>query len=391
MKIEASSSEAGRSQGHTFVELVVSLTVFGAVMTIALSFLQVQNQGFRKGLDYMSSVQSLRYAVGSLERDIQTAGTNLVPGQPEVVYAGEAIMAFNSDYATRAKADPFAVFFDPDLEDGVVNTWVRSQRETLPGTNFVYPDSTYMNDAGRPGPAETLIFFFSPDTETTREDDYALFRQVNAQEPELVAKNLLRVEGEPFFRYLIETDTGVDSIPDGLLPLTHEVPIHESQAGTGRVSMVDGIRAVRVTLMATNGKLGEQERTSKVTRIVRMPNMGFGLLDICGSRPGLGTVLSAAVSVAGTGETVVDLTWGRSTDDGQGENDIVRYVIWRRLAGSANWDEPYLSIPAGGDNYIYQDADVAMGETYEYALAAQDCTPNLSSMTTAPSVTIPVR
>ncbi len=389
MNIQSKRPQVRDRAGFTIVELMVSLVVFGVVMTAALSFLQVQNLGFRKGLDYMSSTQTLRYAVGTLEQDIQTAGTNLVPGQPEVVYAGSDVMAFNTDYGTRTRIDPFAVFFDPDLEDRVGLTWVASRREVIPGTGFPYPDTTYLNGAGLPGPAETLIFFFSPDEETPRSDDFALYRQVNAEEPQLVARNLLRVEGQPFFRYMKDSDTGVDSIPDDVLPIAHTVPVHESPADTGVVALVDSIRGVRVTLAATNGRPGEDERISEVTRIVRMPNMGFGMLDICGSKPILGTGLAVDVDLDIGGGAVVTLNWGPSTDDGQGENDIVRYVIWRRLAGE-DWEEPYLSIPAGEDAYIYRDEDLVVGETYEYGLAAQDCTPTLSNMTAAPPVVIPI-
>ena len=56
-------------RGFTIIELLISLVVFGAVMTMAFSFLQVQNKGFRKGLDYMSTMQTLRYAVGVLEQE----------------------------------------------------------------------------------------------------------------------------------------------------------------------------------------------------------------------------------------------------------------------------------------------------------------------------------
>jgi len=390
MKMRLNSAGSGSAPGFTIVELLVSLLVFGVVMTMAFRFLQVQNEGFRKGLDYMATLQTLRYAVGTLEQDIQTAGTNLVDGQPEVVYAGEDVVAFNSDYASRTPFDPFAVFFDPDLEDRVARSLTRDRRALIPESSFYYPDSTYRDGSGLAGPAETLIFFFTPDDNTEREDDYALYRQVNMEEPQLVASDLLQVEGEPFFRYLTDNGLGVDSIADDLLPLAHTAPIHGSQADTGRVSLVDSIRAVRVTVAATNGKEGELERTSELTRIVRMPNMGFGMLEVCGSRPILGSGLSATLSADEGGNPIVHLAWAKAVDEAGGENDIVRYVIWRKEVGVTEWEEPYLSIPAGQDSYVYQDADLVPGKTYQYALATQDCTPTLSSMISASAIYIPV-
>lgn len=377
-------------RGFTVVELLISLLVFSVVMAVALSFLRVQSEGFKKGLDYMSTIQTLRYAVGTLEQDIQTAGTNLVAGQPEVVYADEDVVAFNADYASRKGFDPFSVFFDPDLKDRATRTWLKKRRREIPLSSFIYPDTTYLDDTGLPGPAETLIFFFVPDDATARDDDYALFRQVNAEAPQMVANHLLRSDGEPFFRYMKENSTGIDSISDNILPIAHEVATHESPGDTGRAALVDSIRAVRVTMRATNGKEGDRERTSQITRLIRMPNMGFGRLEICGSPPILGTGLDAALGQApDTGEPMVTLTWVKATDEAGGEKDIVRYVIWRREPGLTDWEEPYLSIPAGEASYIYVDADLEPGKTYEYALATQDCTPTLSPLVFSTPISIP--
>ena len=73
----------------------------------------------------------------------------------------------------------------------------------------------------------------------------------------------------------------------------------------------------------------------------------------------------------------------------------VDYDVWVFVYGDEDyagedWEEPYLSIPAGEDAYIYRDEDLVVGETYEYGLAAQDCTPTLSNMTAAPPVVIPI-
>ncbi len=383
-----SLSRKAASGGFTMMELMVSLLVFGVVMTISLSFLQVQNRGFRLGLDHMSVLQTLRYSLGALEQDIQTAGTNVAPGQPEVVYAGANVFAFNADYATRRRDDPFAVFYDPDLELLASYSVTKGRKFAIPTTSFLYPDTTYPGGAGGRSPAETITFFFVPDTTTARSDDYALYRQVNDDDPQVVSRSLLATSGVPFFRYYRTSESNVDSISNGLLPLRHTQTIHGSPGDTGVVALVDSIRAVRVTLTATNGKTGELERTAVLTRIIRMPNLGFGVLETCGSPPILGTGLAATV-VTVDGAPAVSLTWGRSTDEGGGENDVVRYVLYRRAAGATGWDEPYLSIPAGETGYTYTDADVAPGESYEYALAAQDCTPTLSSISSAVSVSIP--
>jgi len=370
------------------VELLVSLTVFSVIMTISLGFLQVQNRGFRIGLERMAVLQTLRYSLGSLEQDIQTAGTNVVAGQPEIVYAGPNMIAFNADYVTRNRNDPFAVYYDPDVEPVAAFSVTKGRRFALPGTSFIYPDTTYAGGGTGRSPAETLIFFFDADTATGRADDFGLYRQANDGDPQLVASNLLATSGEPFFRYYKESNTGVDSILPALLPLFHSEPTHGGPSDTAAVALIDSIRAVRVTLTATNGKEGDRERTALLTRLIRLPNVGFGTLETCGSPPLLGGGI-AAVVVTVEGAPAVSLSWGKATDEGGGENDVVRYVIYRRLATEAGFDEPFLSIPAGEASYTYVDADVDPGEGYAYALAAQDCTPTLSSMSSSTSVNIP--
>jgi len=104
-----------------------------------------------------------------------------------------------------------------------------------------------------------------------------------------------------------------------------------------------------------------------------------------------GIVLGAAIVILPTGEPVVQLTWNPATDENSGEKDVVRYVIWRRrLADPPFTDmDPYISIPAGQPNYVYQDEDVASGDIFFYAVAAQDCTPSLSPLSTAGPVAVP--
>ena len=155
-------------------------------------------------------------------------------------------------------------------------------------------------------------------------------------------------------------------------------------------AIVDRVRAVRVSFRATNGLEGGDERIADVSRLIAMPNSGRDLLQTCGSVPILGTGLTVANATDTNGDPVAELTWGPATDETAGERDVVRYVIYRQEAPvGGDWGDPYLSVPAGQPTYEYQDGTVESGRQYGYAVAAQDCTPSLSELTTSSIITIP--
>lgn len=363
-------------RGFTLVELMISLSIFGIIIAGAMSFMAQQNSAFQKGSDRMTALTNLQYTLQILETDLSTLGTNLVPGQPGMVYADDDLIAFNSDYATNASGDPWAVYYDPDAPTGEVTS--PQTALTIPGTAFTWPDTAYQTAAMTPAPAELIIFQFTLDTATTRSDDYTLRRKVNNQPWQTVARNLLKSGNEPFFRYLTVRDepgkpTRLDSIPAANLP----------QNSDGY--WADSIRAVRTTVRATNGLSGDDEHTADLTRIVTMPNAGLLRLSTCGDEPILGSGLLAVAGTDASGDPIVTLTWGSAVDDGGGENDVMRYVIWRKVAGLV-FQDPLVSVPPGNGN-TYVDSEVEAGTTYQYQLAAQDCTPALSGTASSVNVT----
>ena len=96
---------------------------------------------------------------------------------------------------------------------------------------------------------------------------------LNGKKPEVIARQLLRQEPTPFFRYFrirqfATEPTALDSIPDGELPLYHAAKIHRAAADTGRSAQVDSIRAVRVSYRVTNGRPGSDERFADVSRVI---------------------------------------------------------------------------------------------------------------------------
>jgi prepilin-type N-terminal cleavage/methylation domain-containing protein len=382
-----------RARGMTLVELMIAMVVFAIILGAALAFLSRQSRAYRLGAERMEVLQNLRFAAGVLAVDLRTAGANLPDMQPQIVYAGQDVIAFNGDFATNVANDAWAVYYDPDAPTGAVTALRPAQQITIPNTTTTYPTVSY-TAFGANSPAETQTFYFTPDAQTSRTDDYVLYRQVNDQAPEMVARNLLQTGSTPFFRYYrmrvpVGAPARIEQIPDAELPLIHRSGFHQSPADTGVSARTDSIRGVVVSFTATNGLSGTRERQRSLSRLVRFPNGGMTTVRTCGDEPILGTALTAVPVVLGTGDPAIQLSWASAVDEGAGEKDVMRYVLWRRLAGAAEWGDPYRSIPAGNTAYLWEDQDVVTGTLYEYALAAQDCTPTQSTLAIAGPVTPP--
>ena len=378
--------------GFTLVELLVALFVFSAVMAGTLGFLRFQGRAMSLGSDRMNAVQNLQFALSTIEQRLRAAGANLPGAQPAIIYAGRNVVAFNADYATNVPNDPFAIYYDPDVPAGAVTALTKAQRITLPLTTVGYPDTSYTT-GGINSPAETMIFFVAPDSTTARGDDYILFEQVNGGPPEMVSRNIIGSPTTVYFDYYrlasVAGTLSIDSLPAARLPLVHTVPIHLAPADTGAAAVIDSIRGIRVTFTVTNGLSGAAERRYTLVRFMELPNIGIASRRTCGDAPILGTALTASSITQTDGTPAVRLAWNAATDEYAGEKDVVQYVIWRKRITDLTWGTPYLSLPAGSPTYLYDDAAVTSGATYQYQLAAADCTPSSSPTTTSAAVTIP--
>jgi len=376
-------------RGVTLVELLVAMVVFSIVFGGAVSTFLTHNRAFNAGADRMSVLQNVRFALNMLESDLRTVGSGVADFQPFMVFAGADVFAYNANYTTNVANDVFAVYYDPDAPAGSVASMRQSNPITVPNSNFVYPDTTFQNSD-----AETIVFFFTPDSSTSRSDDYALFRKVNNDPPELVARNLKRTGSLPFFEYYSErTQSGgvrsVQKLTTAALPLRHSASVEGSPADTGTAAVIDSLRGVRVNLTATNGNTGTAEKTRTLSRLIRLPNAGVTVRKTCGDAPLPLTLVTATPGTDVNGDPFIRLAWSPSIDESSGEKDAVRYVIWRREAADLTWGDPYLSIPSGNPTYVYVDSAVQTGQTFRYRIAVQDCTPALSTNASAGPVVVP--
>jgi type II secretory pathway pseudopilin PulG len=387
----------------TLIEMLIALLVFTIVLGGALGFLRRQGKALDKNATDMGMLQNLTFAGGLLQEEIRLAGADLPYKQPPVVYAGTTSFVFNADYASNTDSI-YAVYYNPGLPSGQVNGLTASQKFALSGTSpsFSYPDSTYYAQGSTTvvTPGETITWFFQKDSTTSDTSDYLLLRQVNSQTPETVIRNVIPTAGRNFFRYYYRripvggtSTASLDTVPTAWMPVRHTVAIHGSAADTGVAARVDSLAEVEVAFTVTNGLSGTDQRTRAISFIVPMPNVATKKVTSCGDVPILGTALTATWvidSSVSPRDTTMLLTWNRAVDDAGGEQDVRAYIIWRRVVGDTVWGEAIATVAAGPVSPSYQDQTALPGAPgYQYGLAAQDCTPSLSTMATVTAALTP--
>jgi hypothetical protein len=216
---------------------------------------------------------------------------------------------------------------------------------------------------------------------------------VNAVAPTLVARSIVKMPSRdtmPFFTYYkSDTLNRLTPIPRNQLPLYHGI-IHGAVDDTGRFARTDSIRAVRVHfLTAARDPRTNTDALRTVETMVRVMNSGLLDRTSCGQPPYAGGTPIVVTNVV-TLPPKATITWTKSSDDNGGEKDIERYAIFRRLSSATVFGDPISSIPGRlAATYTFVDNAVTKDSTYVYGIAAQDCTPSLSSVVSSVAVTIP--
>jgi len=381
----------GVRAGFTLVEMLVAMVIFAGLIAIALTLFTTQIRAFTAGSDRAELTLAGNFASRTLSQELRTAGTNVRPQQPWLVYGGVDVVAFHTDLVSRV-ADPFAVYIDPDAPPAVAQAMHRDDRYVLPRTTFTFPDSTYWAAPGIRAPAELLIYYFEPDTSTARNDDFVLLRRVNNAAPEVIARNILRTGATPFFQYMKQVPSAAGGalqvVPAGQMPLRHTVSMHLSPADTGVAARIDSVRAIRFSYTVSNGRSGADERRLDRGDVVWLRNGGLAAQRTCGSSPIFGSAVTTAIETV-DGKPAVRISWSPAVDETAGEEDVIRYVLWRTSPMGALGD-PLLSVPAGDPSYQYLDRAVQEGDSWIYSVAAQDCTPTMSGTVSSGTVTIPI-
>jgi hypothetical protein len=376
-----------RRSGFTLMEMLIGITMTVAVMGAGFSLFRSQSRFFDTNQQRYDMMQNSRGALEETQRVIRTMGAGVPNTQPVLVYGDNNVLAFNTDYIEQDTVDTrWAAYFNAEAPAAETISWDVANVSNIPGTSYSYPPQNFLLGSGDPSPAETYTFFFSSDSSTSRTDDYILWQRVNNGTPALVARNILaHPSGNPFFQYLAEQQTSTTPTlitePSSNLPLKRTI-VTASTTDTAAATRPDSVRAVRINLRFTNGQSGTAERFRDVQTTIQVPNNGIPLPTVCGRNPLAPPTFTAVDTVFGSGK--LWLTWAKSVDQDAGEQDVLQYILYRKLQTATTWSDPLVIVrrSAGQASYTQMIAGNTPGVAYTFGVSAQDCTPNESTITT---------
>lgn len=380
-------------RGFTLLELLMAMMLFLVISGVAVQYMRRQSTLVTRETARLDALQNAQFAASQMERELREAGAGVLDIQPMMVQLDSEAVTFNANMVSIDSGDVRAVYQLPDADPNAVRGMRQNESRALPNSLplKLYPDTTY-NVSGVATNAETISYWFRPDSSSAVPNRYVLYRQVNATTPTLVARGIAKDTRDtvPFITYFT-TDTlgALVPIARAKLPLIHS-KLHGAAADTGLRALTDSVRVIRLHLLAA----ARDPRTGRdglrtVETWVRLMNAGLLQRTSCGQPPYGASALVATSSAPLAEVKTVTLTWNPSSDDAGGEHDIQRYAIYRRLASEPAFGDPFASIPAASiASYSFVDGQVLPNESYVYGVVAQDCTPLLSPMAVSVPVTV---
>ncbi len=401
-------SRAARA-GFTIAELLVAAVLTVVVVGAALPFVTGQPKVIAAAAVRGEAAQNARFALTTLDRELRMVGTGTTPTQPMLIAADPYAITFNADLVTSDSLDIWGISYDPSV-DTLATVALQPPAVTLPRSLGSYPQAPFLDRDGTVAGAETISYWVSRDSSSPRPNEYVLFRQVNRLAPAVVTTGIVLKPGDVFFKYLWVKDTTatIDTVPPSAFPLRHLAATHGSPADTGEngriASQVDRVRAVIVNAAAQyadprrGGTLGQRTARASTTLI----NVTALRRNSCGTAPDGVPVTGVTPTPSSGSPNYVTLTWTAVTDDGAGERDVDRYLIYRSINGAA-FQNPIADVPAtgrSGQQYTYVDYDVKRApvppqtasstNSFVYAVVAQDCQPQVSVTVPTSPLRLPV-
>lgn len=365
------------------VEMIFAVSITVLVFSIAVPFFRAQTRAMDAGAGRLDAFQSARYAVARIEADLRLAGGE--EGQPVIVQAAPFALSFNANrQGITTTSDPNASTWDGTLDSLTTQSWLVSRATSLRTSSKTYPTTAYTNANGTTSQAETIQYFLHADTAGGLTNLYVLYRRVNDRDSTLVTRNLYVPGDSNFFFQYYKTDASGNSAAIA----NADLPIYWDDS----VSRADSLTAVAVR---ATGRYWDARNQANVYRhlyvTVQLRNAVRLLARSCGAVPATPDSLGVTVETAPAGQNLdVRLDWSGVAGDSTTPRDVRQYVVYRRLSGATTWTA-IASRPAHRTSaYRYQDfALPVVAGTYEYGLAARDCSGLSAVRSATATVTLP--
>ena len=365
-----------RRSAFTLVEIIIALTLLSILGAAAVTFLVKQTRAVMVISGRLDAQQNVSFAIDALSHDLRVAGVGLGNQQPMVIEANPYAVTFNADLVTTdTSAVTTATYFDPAEPESLTVALKPANKITYPLGTITYPDSTYYQSSGLLSNAETISYYFTPDSTTAVAGEYLLLKRVNNAAPTLLARGIVFPSGQPGFRYFIP-GTAVNSRVELLAPT---LPLYFKAGSVGPDTMLAKISEIRVQIQAMYVDPVEGDVFRSANENVPLLNAGLAHTQGCLSPPLAPATLTQTAWPSGDS---VGVTWPASGDEIGGKHDVKSYSVYRQVSGSGVWNSPIYTIAvAGTPTYAFEDKAVPLGSSYTYAVVARDCTPSLSPLT----------
>lgn len=386
-RLRPESSAAMPRAGFTIIELLVAMSVTLVIVAVAAPLYTAQTRAVNTTAGRTDATRSATFAVDAIEQDLRNTGVGAFDGQPFIVRSAIDAVSFNANMVTARTNDLVAVFYDPDADSSALGALSPSTSVTLPNSSITYPTASYVSNA------ETISYYVKPDSGVSPiagGQKVILYRRVNRQPEEVIARNLIRTSTLPVFRYYKRSPAGtLTEVAGGSLPIYHSVAKHGTAADTGATAAIDSIAIVKVNLIAMYKDPRGATVIDTVVRDIRIANQGLLQRSQCGEVPLVpGSPLATIVPLGGL--NAVKLDWSASTDELAGERDVEMYAVYRRVQGSLDWGEPIANVPGAGIAMLsYVDNTVSTATIYQFTITALDCTPAPSAFTPLVTIAVP--
>lgn len=362
--------------GFTLVEIIIALTLLSILGAAAVTFLVKQTRAVMVISGRLDAQQNVSFAIDALSHDLRVAGVGLGNRQPMMLEATPYAVTFNADLVTTDTAKvSTATYFDPSVPESLTVALTPSNKITYPLGVLMYPDSTYYQSSGLLSNAETVSYYFTPDSTTSVAGEYLLLKRINNAAPTVLARGIVFPSGGPGFRYFVP-GAAVNSRVELTAPT---LPLYYQIGSVGPDSMLAKISEIRVQLQAMYVDPVEGNIYRSANESVPLLNAGLAHTQGCLSPPLAPVTLTQTAWPSGDS---VGVSWPASGDEIGGKHDVKSYSVYREIGGSGVWASPIYTIAAAGTpTYAFQDKAVPLGPSYTYAVVARDCTPSLSGLT----------